>query len=142
MRPVTKKKQVIKEGNRKKNGAEKRENLQLKLLKKCYFLWRVKNNCRIECSCLYLEETGRVLETVSIEARRAKPSYEIMISGCISWHGVGTTTVVNGNIYCIEIPASTEWKFVAGYSSTTPSRMSMRRYTVPVQHKIFSIELE
>lgn len=33
-----------------------------------------------------------------MEARRTKPSYEVMVWGCISWHGVGTITTVNGNI--------------------------------------------
>lgn len=33
-----------------------------------------------------------------VEACRTKPSYEVMVWGCIFWHGVGTITTVNGNI--------------------------------------------
>ena len=33
-----------------------------------------------------------------VEARRAKPCFSVMIWGCITWHGVGTITAVEGNI--------------------------------------------
>lgn len=33
-----------------------------------------------------------------MEARQRKPPSEVMVWRCISWHGVGTITAVNGNI--------------------------------------------
>lgn len=48
--------------------------------------------------CLHLEKTGEGWRPDLVEACQTKPSYEVMVWGCISWHGVGTITTVNGNI--------------------------------------------
>ena len=37
-----------------------------------------------------------------VEPRNTKPCYEVMIWGCITWHGVGTLTAVNGNINAVK----------------------------------------
>lgn len=33
-----------------------------------------------------------------VRARKTKPCYEMMVWGCLTWHGVGTISAVDGNI--------------------------------------------
>lgn len=101
VRRVAKKKLVIREVNRKKRLSWCREKRKLTVgnyWRKVIFSDESKIVVGQNSRVYIWRKRGEGWRPDLVEARRAKPSYEVMIWGCISWHGVGTITAVNGNI--------------------------------------------
>ena len=101
VRRVAKKKVVSREVNRKKRLSWCREKRKLSVdnyWKKIIFSDESKivvgQDSRIY-TCIW-RKRGEGWRPDLVEARRAKPCFAVMIWGCITWHGVGTITAVEG----------------------------------------------
>lgn len=98
VRRVAKKKLVIRENNRKKTLVMVQRKEKIDYWRKVIFSDESKIVIGQNSRVYIWRKRGKGWRPDLVEARRAKPSYEVMIWGCISWHGVGTITAVNGNI--------------------------------------------
>ena len=101
VRRVAKKKVVIREVNRKKRLSWCREKRKLSVdnyWKKIIFSDESKIVVGQDSRIYIWRKRGEGWRPDLVEARRAKPCFAVMIWGCITWHGVGTITAVEGNI--------------------------------------------